>query len=89
MCLKWYIVVVIIIVVMSSFSISVISRGTLKKSKPTSQVSISEGFLLQALVCFQAACRSAHRQGKWITETLRLNHHTQSCAVNREVCSCF
>ncbi|XP_034395342.1 meiosis inhibitor protein 1-like [Cyclopterus lumpus] len=35
------------------------SSMSLKKSDPNSQVSRSEGFLLQSLVCFQAACRLA------------------------------
>ncbi|KAK9535506.1 hypothetical protein VZT92_007882 [Zoarces viviparus] len=35
------------------------SSRSLKKSDPNSQASTSEGFLLQSLVCFQAACRLA------------------------------
>ncbi|XP_029998114.1 meiosis inhibitor protein 1 [Sphaeramia orbicularis] len=35
------------------------SSGNLKKSDARSQASRSQGFLLQALVCFQAACRLA------------------------------
>ncbi|XP_029364949.1 meiosis inhibitor protein 1 [Echeneis naucrates] len=35
------------------------SSGSLKRSGPSSQASRSKGFLLQALVCFQAACRLA------------------------------
>ncbi|XP_031726910.1 meiosis inhibitor protein 1 [Anarrhichthys ocellatus] len=35
------------------------SSRSLKKSDPNSQASRSEGFLLQSLVCFQAACRLA------------------------------
>ncbi|XP_026181063.1 meiosis inhibitor protein 1 [Mastacembelus armatus] len=35
------------------------SSGVLKKSDPGTQTSRSEGFLLQALACFQAACRLA------------------------------
>ncbi|XP_040918945.1 meiosis inhibitor protein 1-like [Toxotes jaculatrix] len=35
------------------------SSGSLRRSGPNSQASVSEGFLLQALVCFQAACRLA------------------------------
>uniref|UniRef100_A0A8P4KL06 Meiosis inhibitor protein 1 n=1 Tax=Dicentrarchus labrax TaxID=13489 RepID=A0A8P4KL06_DICLA len=35
------------------------SSGSLKRSDHSSQASRSEGFLLQALVCFQAACRLA------------------------------
>ncbi|XP_056258641.1 meiosis inhibitor protein 1 isoform X2 [Seriola aureovittata] len=35
------------------------SSGSLKRSGPSSQTSRSEAFLLQALVCFQAACRLA------------------------------
>nr|XP_033501775.1 meiosis inhibitor protein 1 [Epinephelus lanceolatus] len=33
------------------------NTGSLRRSDPNSQGSRSEGFLLQALVCFQAACR--------------------------------
>ncbi|KAM6966575.1 meiosis inhibitor protein 1 [Tautogolabrus adspersus] len=35
------------------------SSASLRRSDPSSQASRSEGFLLQALVCFQAACRLA------------------------------
>ncbi|XP_044036636.1 meiosis inhibitor protein 1 isoform X3 [Siniperca chuatsi] len=35
------------------------SSGSLKRSDSSSQASRSKGFLLQALVCFQAACRLA------------------------------
>ncbi|XP_032392501.1 meiosis inhibitor protein 1 isoform X4 [Etheostoma spectabile] len=35
------------------------SSRSLKRSDPNNQVSRSEGFLLQALICFQAACRLA------------------------------
>ncbi|KAM9346022.1 meiosis inhibitor protein 1 [Symphorus nematophorus] len=35
------------------------SSGSLKRSHSSSKASRSEGFLLQALVCFQAACRLA------------------------------
>ncbi|XP_042248361.1 meiosis inhibitor protein 1 isoform X3 [Thunnus maccoyii] len=35
------------------------SSGSLKRSDPSSQASRSRGFLLQALVCFQAVCRLA------------------------------
>ncbi|KAL0992973.1 hypothetical protein UPYG_G00101690 [Umbra pygmaea] len=34
-------------------------RGSLKQAEPSGHVSRAEGFLLQALVCFQATCRLA------------------------------
>uniref|UniRef100_UPI003AAAD747 meiosis inhibitor protein 1 n=1 Tax=Centroberyx gerrardi TaxID=166262 RepID=UPI003AAAD747 len=37
------------------------STGSLKRPDPSSQASRSGGFLLQALVCFQAACRLAEQ----------------------------
>lgn len=39
---------------------SVNFQGRMKRSDPSSQALRSEGFLLQALVCFQSACRSGH-----------------------------
>ncbi|XP_029293654.1 LOW QUALITY PROTEIN: meiosis inhibitor protein 1 [Cottoperca gobio] len=69
-----------------------ISRS-LKRSDPRSQASRSQGFLLQALVCFQAACRLAEECAA--EPVLRENMFTapskQSCAQDslESLCKCL
>lgn len=54
-----YSLLILFFVFLLSTPLSVVLQENLRRSDASSQASKSEEFLLRALVCFQAACRSA------------------------------